>query len=321
MKQGNQTSFTEFILLGFGSIPKLQALPFLLLLGIYIVTIAGNILVIALVVADQHLQTPMYFFLENLSCLETCYTLTILPRMLMLVNLLSEDRTISFTGCAAQLYFLIALGPTECFLLAVMAYDRFTAICHPLRYVIVMNNRRCVQLVTGSWVSGLLLSLVQTSLIVTLPFCGDSRLNHFFCDVTPLLSLACGDTSMNEIAVSAACVLIVLIPSMLILVSYGKIVSTVLKITSAQQRRKAFSTCSSHLIVITLFYGSASAMYLRPKSSYAPERDKFLALFYSVVTPTLNPIIYSMRSKDIHKALRRILQNSLTPNCKQPATA
>uniref|UniRef100_A0A674HU18 Olfactory receptor n=1 Tax=Terrapene triunguis TaxID=2587831 RepID=A0A674HU18_9SAUR len=291
MADKNQT--TEFVFVTISNQPRLQGLLFVVISIMYITSLMGNILIGIIVRLNPALHSPMYYFISNLSLVDICYTSVTIPKML--VNLLSEDRTISFTGCAAQLYFLIALGPTECFLLAAMAYDRFTAICHPLRYVVVMNNQLCVQLVTGSWVSGLLLSLVQTSLIVTLPFCGDNRLNHFFCDVTPLLSLACGDTSMNEIAVSAACVLIVLIPSMLILVSYSKIVSTILKITSAQQRHKAFSTCSSHLIVITLFYGSASAMYLRPKSSYDPKRDKFLALFYSVVTPTLNPIIYSLR--------------------------
>uniref|UniRef100_A0A8C0G6R0 G-protein coupled receptors family 1 profile domain-containing protein n=1 Tax=Chelonoidis abingdonii TaxID=106734 RepID=A0A8C0G6R0_CHEAB len=202
-------------------------------------------------------------------------------------------------------------GSAECYLLAAMSYDRYLAICKPLHYAVFMNGSLCVQLVAGSWVSGLLLSLGQTSLIFTLPFCGDNRINYFFCDIPPLLTLACGDTTLNEIAVFVAGMLITLIPSLLILGSYIHIISTILKITSAQGRHKAFSTCSSHLIVITLFYGSASAMYLRPRSSYTPESDKFLALLYSVVTPTLNPIIYSLRSKDINRALRRVITSNI----------
>ncbi|XP_067390573.1 olfactory receptor 2G3-like [Emydura macquarii macquarii] len=317
---GDKNQTDEFVFVKISNHPRLQALLFTVILILYIMSLMGNILIGIIIKLNPALHIPMYYFISNLSLVDICYTSVTIPKMLAI--LLSEDRTISFTACAAQLYFFIALGPTECFLLASMAYDRFTAICNPLHYVSLMNKRRCVQLVAGSWVSGLLLSLGQTSLIVTLPFCADNRINHFFCDVTPLLSLACGDTSRNEIALFAACILIVIIPSMLILVSYGRIISTILKITSAQQRHKAFSTCSSHLIVIALFYGSATAMYLRPTSSYTPERDKFLALFYSVVTPTLNPIIYSLRSKDIKKALRSlILGKSLTPNCKQPAIA
>ncbi|XP_067391492.1 olfactory receptor 2G3-like [Emydura macquarii macquarii] len=317
---GDKNQTAEFVFVIISNHPRLQVLLFTVILNLYIMSLMGNILIGIIIKINPALHVPMYYFISNLSLVDICYTSVTIPKMLAI--LLSEDRTISFTGCAAQLYFFIALGPTECFLLAAMAYDRFTAICNPLSYVSLMNKRRCVQLVAGSWVSGLLLSLGQTSLIVTLPFCADNRINHFFCDVTRLLNLACGDTSRNEIALFAACILIVIIPSMLILVSYGRIISTILKITSAQQRHKAFSTCLSHLIVIVLFYGSVTAMYLRPTSSYTPERDKFLALFYSVVTPTLNPIIYSLRSKDIKKALRSlILRKSLTPNCKQPATA
>ncbi|XP_067391439.1 olfactory receptor 5V1-like [Emydura macquarii macquarii] len=307
MEDKNQT--TEFVMVGFVTHAELQNLLFVVTFIMYMVSLMGNILISVTVWLDPALHTPMYYFISNLSWVDMCYTTVTIPKMLE--NLLSQDRTISFNGCAAQLYFLLSLGTTECFLLAAMAYDRVLAICNPLRYVVLMNKQRCVQLVAGSWVSGLLLSLGQTSLIFTLPFCGHNRINHFFCDIPPLLTLACGDTSMNEIAVFAAGMLITLIPSLLILGSYIHIISTILKITSSQGRRKAFSTCSSHLIVIMLFYGSASAMYLRPRSSYSPESDKFLALFYSVVTPTLNPIIYSLRSKDIKKALKRAITSNV----------
>uniref|UniRef100_A0A8D2IUH3 Olfactory receptor n=1 Tax=Varanus komodoensis TaxID=61221 RepID=A0A8D2IUH3_VARKO len=203
------------------------------------------------------------------------------------------------------LYFLLFLGTTECFLLLAMAYDRFTAICNPLRYASIMSKKLCAWLVAGSWASGMVLSLGQTTLIFVLPFCEDNQINFFFCDIPPLLRLACGDTFINEIAVFTAGMLITLIPSLLILGSYIHIITTILKMASAKGRQKAFSTCSSHLIVITMFYGSASAMYLRPSSSYTLENDKFLALLYSIITPTLNPIIYSLRSKEINEALKR----------------
>ncbi|CAM4655448.1 unnamed protein product [Caretta caretta] len=307
MEAKNQT--TEFVMVGFSVHPELQNLLFMVTFIMYMVSLLGNILISATVWLDPALHTPMYYFISNLSLVDICYTTVTVPKMLE--NLLSQDRTISFTGCAAQLYFLLSLGTTECFLLAAMAYDRVLAICNPLRYVVLMNKSLCVQLLAGAWVSGLLLSLGQTSFVLTLPFCGDNRINHFFCDIPPLLTLACGDTARNEIAIFVAGMLIALIPSLLILGSYMHIISTILKITSAQGRHKAFSTCSSHLIVITLFYGSASAMYLRPRSSYAPESDKFLALLYSVVTPTLNPIIYSLRSRDINRALRRVITSNI----------
>uniref|UniRef100_K7FSE2 Olfactory receptor 10A2-like n=1 Tax=Pelodiscus sinensis TaxID=13735 RepID=K7FSE2_PELSI len=303
MEAKNQT--TAFVMVGLVTHPELQSLLFVVTLVMYVVSLVGNTLISAAVCLDSALHTPMHYFISSLSWVDICYTTVTIPKMLE--SLLSQGTTISFTGCAAQLYFLDALGTAECFLLAAMAYDRLLAICHPLRYAVLMSTSRCAQLVVGSWASSLLLSLGQTLFIFTLPFCGEHRINHFFCDVPPLLGLACGDTTMNEVAVFVAGMGITLIPSMLIVGSYLHIIATVLKIKSAQGRRKAFSTCSSHLLVITLFYGSASAMYLRPKSTYAPESDKFLALLYCVVTPTLNPIIYSLRSKDINQAVGRVI--------------
>ncbi|XP_006263307.1 olfactory receptor 5V1-like [Alligator mississippiensis] len=309
MEGKNQT--TEFIMKGFSCHPEFQNLLFAVIFIMYITSLLGNILISITVYLDSTLHAPMYYFISNLSLVDICYTSVTIPKLL--TNLLSQKGTISFIGCAFQMYFLLFLGTTECFLLAVMAYDRFLAICNPLQYMVHMNKQLCSCLVGISWASGLLLSLVQTTLIFTLPYCGHNQIDHFFCDIPPLLHLACGDTSMNEIAVFVAGLLITLMPALLICVSYVHIISAVLKITSADGRHKTFSTCSSHLIVIILFYGSASAMYLRPRSSYVPESDRFLALFYSVVTPTLNPIIYSLRSKDINKALRRVITSRLFP--------
>ncbi|XP_042331129.1 olfactory receptor 5V1-like [Sceloporus undulatus] len=301
-----------FILLGFTGNVEMQGVLFILFFIMYTMSLLGNALISITVRLDSALHTPMCYFIASLSLVDICYTSVTAPKML--VNFLSKDKAISFIGCAAQLYFLLFLGTTECFLLAAMAYDRFLAICNPLRYLSIMSKQLCVWLVAGSWVSGMVLSLGQTSLIFALPFCGDNRLNYFFCDIPPLLGLACGDITINEITVFLAGMLITLIPSLLILGSYIHIISTILKITTSKGRQKAFSTCSSHLIIIILFYGSASTMYLRPRSSYSLENDKFLALLYSIITPTLNPIIYSLRSKEINDALRRMCSKGFNFN-------
>ncbi|XP_061444787.1 olfactory receptor 10A7-like [Rhineura floridana] len=298
-----QNKSAGFILLGFSGNLEMQAFLFMLFLTMYGMSLLGNTLITLVVRLDPALQNPMCYLIASLSLVDICYTSVTAPKML--VNFLSQEKGISFTGCATQLYFLLFLGTTECFLLSAMAYDRFLAICNPLRYTSIMNKQLCAWLVAGSWASGMVLSLGQTSLIFAMPFCADNQINYFFCDIPPLLRLACGDIFINEITVFMAGMLITLIPSLLILGSYIHIITTILKITSTKGRQKAFSTCSSHLIVITLFYGSASAMYLRPRSSYVLENDKYLALLYSVITPTLNPIIYSLRSKEINEALKR----------------
>ncbi|XP_066485444.1 olfactory receptor 10A7-like [Tiliqua scincoides] len=303
-----QNKSSGFIVLGFSGNLEVQSLFFVLLLAMYTMSLVGNTSISVIVRLEPALHTPMCYFIASLSVVDICYTSVTAPKML--ANLLSKDKAISFIGCAAQLYFLLFLGTTECFLLAAMAYDRFLAICNPLRYTSIMTKHLCAYLVVGSWVSGMVLSLGQTSLIFVLPFCEDNQIDYFFCDIPPLLKLACGDISVNEITVFLAGLLITLIPSLLILGSYIHIIISILKIASAKGRQKAFSTCSSHLIVITLFYGSASAMYLRPSSSYVLENDKFLALLYSIITPTLNPIIYSLRSKEINEALKRRLTST-----------
>ncbi|XP_033024626.1 olfactory receptor 10A7-like [Lacerta agilis] len=270
----------------------------------YTLTLLGNGLIITLTLVDSALHTPMYFFLRNLSFLEICYTSVTLPKMV--VNFMSESKSISFAGCAAQMYFLLSLGTVECYLLAAMAYDRYMAICSPLHYPLIMNQKACAQMTVASWLCGIVMPLGNVVWIFTLPYCGPNKINHFFCDVPPVLKMACTDTTRNEMSILAFSVLITLSPFLLVLVSYIRILFTVLNMPSAESRHKAFSTCSSHLIVVTLFYGSASAMYLRPKSSHIEDIDRLVALFYSIVTPMLNPMIYSLRNKEVKDALWRL---------------
>ncbi|XP_065270024.1 olfactory receptor 11L1-like [Emys orbicularis] len=279
-KCGNQTSITEFNLLDFRNLHGLQILLFLLFLVIYTVTMAGNILIVALVVADQHLHTPMYFFLGNLSCLETCYTSTILPRML--ASLLTGDRTISFSGCIIQLYSFGFLVVTECFLLAAMSYDRYLAICKPLHYSALMNGRFCLQLAAG-------------------------EIDHFFCDFIPLLKLSCSDTQLISMVSLFLSFFDTFPPFLLTVASYIYIITTILRIPSTTGRQKAFSTCSSHLIVVTVFYGTLVIVYMLPKNNTLRDLNKVFSVFYTVLTPLLNPLIYSLRNKHVNMALRKVL--------------
>ncbi|XP_039353524.1 olfactory receptor 10A4-like [Mauremys reevesii] len=311
LDKGNQTAVTEFIFVGFSWLVELQALLFAMVLSMYAVSLTGNVLITAIIKANPSLHTPMYFFLTNLSLLEICYTTSIVPKML--VSLVSENRSISLWGCATQMYFFTLFGITECCLLAAMAYDRYVAICNPLRYTLIMRKGACAQLAIASWMVGMLVGLSQTSYVFSLTYCGPNRINHFFCDIPPLLKLACGDTSMNVLAVYLVALLFITSPFMLILSSYLFIIASVLRIPSAEGKRKAFSTCSSHLIVVLLFYGSGIITYLRPKSSYSMESDKLLALFYTVVTSMLNPIVYSLRNKEVKEALRRVLHGMTCP--------
>ncbi|XP_060112266.1 olfactory receptor 10A7-like [Heteronotia binoei] len=305
----NRTILTEFILLGLSDEPNLQSTLFSTFLLIYIITLAGNLAIILLTLVDPVLHTPMYFFLRNLSFLEICYTSVNVPKMLE--NLLSGNKSISFLGCAVQTYFTFFLGGSECFLLATMAYDRYVAICKPLHYPVLMNRKVCMSLAVASWLSGFLMSFGHTSMVFTMPFCDSNEINHFFCDIPPLLKLACEDTSRTEIAVFVVAMIFVTFPFILILLSYAGIIVTILGISSAEGRKKTFSTCSSHLIVVTLFFGSACIMYLKPNSTYTPNSDKYLSLFYTVVSPILNPIIYSFRNKEVKSALKRIWERKL----------
>ncbi|XP_017523539.3 olfactory receptor 10AG1-like [Manis javanica] len=303
--EGNLTELMGFVLLGFADVPYLQSFLFGLFLVIYIITLMSNGIILLVTNLDPALHTPMYFFLGNFSFLGICYVSVTLPRMLM--NLWTQRRTISLVVCATQMCFMHMLGATECLLLTVMAYDHYAAICNPLHYSLVMNHKMCVQLVVGSWTSLIPVQIGQTCQIFSLPFCGSHLINHFFCDIPPVLSLACGDIFLNEMMVYIVAVLFVMVPFLLILISYTKIISTILKLPSATSRAKAFSTCSSHLMVVALFYGSATITYLRPKTSHSAGTGKVLSLFYTIVTPMFNPMIHSLRNKDVTMALRKLL--------------
>nr|XP_015103261.1 olfactory receptor 10AG1-like [Vicugna pacos] len=303
--QWNHTTLVEFILLGFSDVPDLQGFLFGLFLIIYLIILMGNILIIVINKIDPSLQTPMYFFLGNFSSLEICYVSVTVPRLS--VDLCRQNRSISFLACATQMYFFLMFGATECFILTAMAYDRYVAICHPLLYPLVMNSRLCVRLAAGCWGSGIPVHIGFTSQVFSLPFCASNQLNHFFCDVPPVLKLACGDTFTTEMLVYVVAILVVTVPFMLILGSYVNIISTILRLPSATGRAKAFSTCSSHLTVVALFFGSGIITYMRPKSSHSVGMDKFLSLFYTIVTPMFNPIIYCLRNKDFMVALRKLL--------------
>ncbi|XP_039357756.1 olfactory receptor 11A1-like [Mauremys reevesii] len=312
-EQGNETSITEFILLGFGTLHELQILLFLLFLVIYIATMSGNILIVTLVMTDQHLHTPMYFFLGNLSCLETCYTSTILPRML--ASLLTEDRTISFSGCLTQYYFFGSLGGTECFLLLVMSYDRYLAICNPMHYAARMSGRIWLQLAGGSWTGGFLCSGIITLSISQLTFCGSNDIDHFFCDLIPLVNLSCNDPQLMEMLTFTLSLIFLLVPFLLTLMSYICIIATILRIPSTTGRQKAFSTCSSHLIVVTIFYGTLLIVYMFPTANTLRNFKKVLSLFYTVLTPLVNPIIYSLRNKEVKEALRKACRKCRFEQC------
>ncbi|XP_067391411.1 olfactory receptor 10C1-like [Emydura macquarii macquarii] len=302
--QGNHSTVTQFIFLGFSQDPVIRAILCVGFSIIYAISLMGNGIIVLITALDSALHTPMYFFLWNLSFLESCYISVTIPKML--ANFVSKERTISFTGCAIQMHFLLSLGTAECYLLAAMAYDRYRAICSPLHYPVIMNPRACAKMAAACWLCGILMPMGKVIWIFSMPYCGPNEINHFFCDIHPVLKLACGDTSRSEVFILLISLIIIIIPFALVLASYACILSTVLKTTSAEGRHKAFSTCSSHLTVVILFYGSACAMYLRPKSSHVGNVDRVMALFYTIVTPTLNPVIYSLRNQEVKAALRRL---------------
>ncbi|XP_030404365.1 olfactory receptor 2G3-like [Gopherus evgoodei] len=304
---GNQTHIMEFIFLGFSNHPNLQMLFFLVFLVIYMVTLLGNTLILTLTRADPTLHTPMYFFLSNLSFLDICYTSATVP--VMLVNFFRHRKTISYAGCMAQLFFLITCAGTECVLLAVMAYDRYVAVCKPLSYPSIMSNRLCVQLAGFSWLCGLVNSLVHTVLTSAIVICKSNQLSHFFCDVPLLLKISCTDTSVNEAVLHLASALIGLSPCLFTVVSYGHIISAILKIQSIKGQFKAFSTCTSHLIVVIIFYSTSNFNYNRPSLGYSLDIDILVSSLYCIVTPMLNPVIYSLRNKEVKGALKKMGRN------------
>ncbi|XP_059111744.1 olfactory receptor 13D1 [Peromyscus eremicus] len=306
---GNYSAVTEFFLMGLSQYPELQLFLFVLCLIMYLIILLGNSLLIIISVLDSRLHTPMYFFLGNLSFLDICYTSSSIPQMLIMF--MSERKSISFLGCALQMVISLGLGSTECVLLAVMAYDRYAAICNPLRYPIIMNKVLYVHMAVWSWVIGCLNSLVQTVLTMVLPFCGNNVIDHLTCEILALLKLVCSDITMNVLIMAVASIALLIIPLLLIFVSYIFILSSNLRINSAEGRKKAFSTCSAHLTVVTLFYGSALFMYMKPKSKFTKASDEIIGLSYGVVTPMLNPIIYSLRNKEVKEAVKKILSKCL----------
>nr|XP_006124869.1 olfactory receptor 6N1-like [Pelodiscus sinensis] len=303
MEVGNETAIKEFILLGFGNLPELQSCLFLLFLLIYIMTMVGNILILVLVVADQHLHTPMYFFLGILSCLEACYISTVLPRLL--ASLLSGNGSISVGGCFVQYYFFAGLAAAECYLLSVMSYDRYLAICKPLHYRRVMNGRHCVQLAAGSCLIAFVVVTILICLMSRLTFCGPRDIDHFFCDFTPVVQLACSETNLIELVAFCFASIDIFPPFLLTLMSYIYIITTIVSIPSTTGKRRAFSTCSSHLMVVTTFYGTLIMVYVIPRTNTLRDLNKVFSVFYTVLTPLVNPLIYSLRNKEFKEAFRK----------------
>ncbi|XP_069325588.1 olfactory receptor 2D3 [Eulemur rufifrons] len=304
MGEENQTFVAEFIFLGLSQDLQTQILLFILFLLIYLLTVLGNLLIIILIFMDFRLHTPMYFFLRNLSFADLCFSTSIVPQVL--VHFLVKRKNISFFACMTQVIVFLLVGCTECALLAVMSYDRYVAVCKPLHYSTIMTQQMCLKLAIGSWASGTLVSLVDTTFTFHLPYRGRNIINHYFCELPALLKLASADTYSTEMAIFAMGVVILLAPLSLILASYWHIISTVIQMQSGEGRLKAFSTCGSHLIVVVLFYGSGIFTYMRPNSKTTKVQDKMISVFYTMVTPMLNPIIYSLRNKDVKGAVRKL---------------
>ncbi|XP_037377278.1 olfactory receptor 10AG1-like [Talpa occidentalis] len=305
----NHTALVEFILIGFSDVPNLQGFLFGIFLIIYVFILMGNSLIIMITKVDPSLQTPMYFFLRNFSFSEICYVSFTVPRLL--TDLCRQHGNISLLACAIQMYFFLILSATECFILSAMAYDRYVAICNPLLYSVIMNDRLCMQLAVACWSTAIPIHTLLISVVFSSTFCGCNQLNHFFCDAPPVVQLICGDAFRVEMLLYMISALLASIPSSLIVGSYVKIVSTILKLPSATGRAKAFSTCFSHLTVVTLFFGSAIIVYFKSTTSRSTGVDKFLSLFYTILTPMLNPIIYCLRNKDVKVALEKLLQKCI----------
>ncbi|XP_007530641.2 olfactory receptor 10R2-like [Erinaceus europaeus] len=301
----NFSSVTEFLLLGFSNLGETQLILFAVFLCLYLVILTGNITIVTVIRLDRSLHIPMYFFLGVLSISETCYTFVILPKML--VNLLSLLRTISFVNCAIQMFFFLGFAVTNCMLLGVMGYDRYAAICHPLRYPVLMRWQVCGQLAAACAAIGFLFSMTGSFLVFELPYCGPNKINHYFCDISPVIRLACTDTYVNELIIFIGGVLALMVPLTFICISYGFIVHTIVKIPSTEGKLKAFSTCASHLTVVIVHYGCASFVYLRPSSKYSFSKDRLVTVTYTVVTPLLNPMVYSLRNKDVQLAIRKVI--------------
>ncbi|XP_063462475.1 olfactory receptor 2F1-like [Pan paniscus] len=304
MGTDNQTWVSEFILLGLSSDWDTQVSLFVLFLVMYVVTVLGNCLIVLLIRLDSRLHTPMYFFLTNLSLVDVSYATSVVPQLL--AHFLAEHKAIPFQSCAAQLFFSLALGGIEFVLLAVMAYDRYVAVCDPLRYSAIMHAALCARLAVTSWATGSINSLVHTTITFQLPTCTNKFIDHISCEILAVIRLACVDTSSNEVTIMVSSIVLLMTPFCLVLLSYIQIISTILKIQSREGRRKAFQTCASHLTVVALCYGVAIFTYIQPHSSPSVLQEKLISLFYAILTPMLNPMIYSLRNKEVKGAWKKL---------------
>ncbi|XP_008843123.1 olfactory receptor-like protein DTMT [Nannospalax galili] len=309
MERGNQTVVSEFHLLGLPIEPRQQDLFYALFLAMYLTTFLGNLLIIVLIQLDSHLHTPMYLFLSNLSFSDLCFSSVTIPKLLH--NMQRQVPSIPYAGCLTQMYFFLLFADLESFLLVAMAYDRYVAICFPLHYTSIMSPKLCLCLVSLSWVLTTVISLLHTLLMARLSFCADNMILHFFCDMSALLKLACSDIQINEMMIFILGGLVIVVPFLLIFVSYVQIVSSILKVPSARGIHKAFSTCGSHLSVVSLFYGTIISLYLCPSANNSIIKETVMAIMYTVVTPMLNPFIYSLRNQDIKGALRRVFSKQI----------
>uniref|UniRef100_G1QD41 Olfactory receptor n=1 Tax=Myotis lucifugus TaxID=59463 RepID=G1QD41_MYOLU len=305
MDPGNGTQISEFLLLGLSQALERQSLIFGLFLSMYLITVVGNLLIILAVSSDSHLHTPMYFFLSNLSLVDICFTSTTIPKMLW--NIQTQSKAITYEGCITQMYFFIFFAGVDNFILTVMAYDRFVAICHPLHYMVIMNPRLCGLLVLVSWIMSALNSLLHSLMVLRLSFCSDLEIPHFFCELNQVVQLACSDTFLNNMIMYFSAVLLGGGSLAGILYSYSKIISSICGVPSAQGKYKAFSTCASHLLVVSLFYGTALGVYLSSTATHSSHSSATASVMYTVVTPMLNPFIYSLRNKDLKRALESFL--------------
>ncbi|XP_005883758.1 PREDICTED: olfactory receptor 7A5-like [Myotis brandtii] len=303
MEPGNGTQISEFLLLGLSEKLELQPLIFGLFLSMYLVTVLGNLLIILAVSSDSHLHTPMYFFLSNLSLVDISFTSTTIPKMLW--NIQTQSKVITYEGCITQIYFYILFAVLDNFILTVMAYDRYVAICHPLHYLVIMNPKLCGLLILVCWILSALHSLLHNLMVLGLCFCSDLEIPHFFCELNRVLQLACSDTFLNNILIYFLTLLLGFGPLAGIFYSYSRIVSSICAIPSAQGKYKAFSTCASHLSVVSLYYGSVLGVYLSSAASQSSHSSATASVMYTVVTPMLNPFIYSLRNNDIKRALER----------------
>nr|XP_008258314.2 olfactory receptor 8B3-like isoform X2 [Oryctolagus cuniculus] len=301
----NGSLVTEFILVGLTDQPVLQLPLFFLFLVTYTVTVLGNLGLIILIVLNSHLQTPMYFFLFNLSFIDLCYSSVFTPKMLL--NFVSKKNIISYMGCMTQLFFFCFFVISECYVLTSMSYDRYVAICKPLLYNITMSQKVCANLMLGSYLMAFAGAMAHTGCILRLTFCDANTINHYFCDLIPLLELSCTSTYVNEVEIFIVVGINIIVPSLTIFISYGFILSSILRISSTEGRSKAFSTCSSHIVAVSLFFGSGAFMYLNPSSSGSMDEGKVSSVFYTIVVPMTNPLIYSLRNKDVKIALRKTL--------------